>query len=173
MCIICLTCERLCPPVDRRRTQLCAWSQHCRSTGNVFSSESSLWGMRIWILVCTGVKLCSMKHQGNLVVCQSSFLSWILVLLLFPLIFFLSFPISSKASTLCLLPPSQPCLLGSSFSERVPHSLGQLTCFERGDVTTHGCVSLFKCTEFEVLYTSVSKHTCFWSQHINMIYFQF
>lgn len=130
--------------------------------------ESESWFLPVW-------NPSSLKHEASRQPCGlpehfpflnlgSTFVSFY---------FFLSFPISSKASTPCLLPPRQPCLLESSFSERVPHSLELLTRFERGDVTTRGCASLFKCTEFEVLYASVSKHTCFWSQRINMIYFQF
>lgn len=57
LCHMSNMCERLCPPVDRRRTQLHTQSQCCRSVGNVvFSQESGLWGRRIWILVFFGVK---------------------------------------------------------------------------------------------------------------------
>lgn len=89
-----------------------------------------------------------------------------------PCIFFLSLPACSAQDVVPAL-PAQPHLLYRGFSEPLPRSLGYSAPFGRGDVATRGCASRFSCTEFEVICSSVSKHTCFWSQHINMIYFQF
>lgn len=82
---------------------------------------------------------------------------------------FFPLPCVPWGGTWCLVPPSQPFLLGSSFSELVAY----WTLFRRSDVVTCGCVSLFRRAAFAVLCTSVSKQTCVWSQHINRICFQF
>ena len=59
LCRLSNLCERLCPRVDGWRTQLRACSQRHWGTRNVVSSrESGLWGRRIWILACFGVKPC-------------------------------------------------------------------------------------------------------------------
>lgn len=153
---MCNVWEQPCPPVGRRRTQLRVQSQLCWCSECCFQSRVCFMGqenLNPGFLWCETLLHCSTKPQDNLVVCWSCFLSWVLLLFFF-------FP---------SLYPSQPFLLESSFSEL----LGYWALFGRGNVATCGCVSLFRCAEFAVICTSVSKQTCVWSQHITRIYFQF
>lgn len=133
--------------------------------GDVFSQESALQGRRIWILVFSDVQHFFTRAQSLRTTL------WFAGACSFPDSCSHFFPLLCVpwGRTWCLVPPSQPFLLGSSFSELVAY----WTLFRRSDVATCGCVSLFRRAAFAVLCTSVSKQTCVWSQHIKRICFQF
>lgn len=138
----------------------CVRSPSSADAGNVvFSQESGLCGRRIWILVFSDV-----KHFFTAAWSLRTTL-WFAEAVSFPqscfyffFLFFFSIPLVSWGGTWCLVPPSQPFLLGSSFSDLV----GYRTLFGRGDVAACGCVSLFRCAEFAVICTSVPKQTFAW-----------